>query len=203
METIKSWDEFEEKAIPLIRRGIEFRKTEDFKRKSWKAFIKAFKDDMSALYRAYISGAEDEVDRRLRKRRADRMGLSTFNQPYLFFSSDESWMRRNFANAKAITREMIEEELKEEERQARLQREPRDEKKTSTAIIKSQDDVVMKLIKEGGIATDRRMPIILFGFGGATKNYKITEVSRRVNNERIFTSQTLDILDAVSHKATE
>jgi len=97
MWKIKTWDEFEKKAIPLIRCGIEFRKTEDFKKKGWPAFIKAFGDERKTLYRAYISGAEDDVDRRLRQRRADRIGLSNSNMPHLFFSSDEDSMQRKFA----------------------------------------------------------------------------------------------------------
>lgn len=199
MDTIKTWDEFEEKVLILHH---------SFKYETWNHcpdFRKSeYKKEMSDLAYAYVKGAEgDRVEAELRCKQINRVNL---NSPYHFFCSEEEMTRLIWA-ARAVTKSEIEKEIQAREQfRIKVQKEEEEARQlyfSKKKIKETQDDIVMELIKKGGIATDRRMPIILFGFGGVTKNYKITEVSRKVNNERVFTSQTLDILDAVSHKATE
>jgi hypothetical protein len=199
MEIINTFDEFEEKVLNL-HRSLEYEnwdRCSDF----WK---REYKKEMSDIAGAYVKGAEgDRVEAELRCKQINRVNL---NSPYHFFCSEEEMARLIWA-ARAVTKSEIEKEIQAREKfRIKVQKEEEEARQlyfSKKKIKETQDDVVMKLIKKGGIVTDRRMPIILFGFGGATKNYKITEVSRRVNNQRVFTSQTLDILDAVSHKATE
>ena len=200
MDTIKTFDEFEEKVLNLHHRCLQY---DNWDRcpSFWKS---EYKKEMSDIAGAYVDGAkEDRVEAELRRK---QINWANLNMPYHFFCSEKR-MTALLEKARSITRDDIEKEIQKQE-QFRLKVKKEEEEARQLYFSKkkkekTQDDKVMKLIKEGGIATDRRMPIILFGFGGATKNYKITEVSRRVNNERVFTSQTLDILDAVSHKATE
>ena len=198
MDTIKTFDEFEEKVLSLYR-SLEY---DNWNRCSsfWK---NEYKKEMGDIAGAYVKGAEgDRVEAELRRK---QINLVNLNSPYHFFCSEER-MTALLEKAKSITRDDIEKEIQAREQfriKVKKEEEARQLYFSKKKPEKTQDDIVMELIKKGGIATDRRMPIILFGFGGVTKNYKITEVSRRVNNERVFTSQTLDFLDAVSHKATE
>lgn len=64
----------------------------------------------------------------------------------------------------------------------------------------SKEETMESMVKAGGIVTEERMPYIIFGLGGVVKSYEIKKISRTVNGKKIFTSDTLDILDAVAHK---
>ena len=65
----------------------------------------------------------------------------------------------------------------------------------------SKQETIELMVKAGGIATEERMPYIIFGLGGVVKSYEIKKISRTVNGKKVFTSDTLDILDAIAHKA--
>ena len=65
------------------------------------------------------------------------------------------------------------------------------------------EKVIMNKLGVGGLITDESLSVIIFGKGGLTKNYRIDEFSIKVNDKKVFTADTLDILDAVTHKMSE
>lgn len=67
----------------------------------------------------------------------------------------------------------------------------------------TKEETILFMSKAGGLATEERLPIIIFGLGGEVKNYRIDNISRTVNEKKVFTSATLDLLDAVTHKMTK
>jgi len=74
------------------------------------------------------------------------------------------------------------------------------EKMKKGKVKKSKQEKIDSMIKAGGIATEERLPYIIFGLGGVVKDYEIKSISRKVNDKKVFTSDTLDILDAIGHK---
>lgn len=74
------------------------------------------------------------------------------------------------------------------------------EKMKKGKVKKSKQERIDSMVKAGGIVTEERLPYIIFGLGGVVKDYEIKSISRRVNDKKVFTSDTLDILDAVAHK---
>lgn len=62
---------------------------------------------------------------------------------------------------------------------------------------------LVRKVDAGGLTAERGLPIILFGLGGFTKKYKVEKLSRKVDDEKVFTSDTLDVLDAVNLKLSQ
>lgn len=58
-------------------------------------------------------------------------------------------------------------------------------------------------VDAGGLTAERGLPIILFGLGGFTKKYKVKKLSHKVGGEKVFTADTLDVLDAVNFKLSQ
>jgi len=64
----------------------------------------------------------------------------------------------------------------------------------------TKSETIQSMVNAGGTVSEERMPYIIFGLGGVVKSYEIKKISRTVNGKKVFTSDTLDILDAVAHK---
>ena len=107
MDTIKTFDEFEEKVLSLYR-SLEY---DNWNRCSsfWK---NEYKKEMGDIAGAYVKGAEgDRVEAELRCKQINRVNL---NSPYHFFCSEEEMARLIWA-ARAVTKSEIEKEIQARE----------------------------------------------------------------------------------------
>lgn len=149
-----NWDQFVNKVLILCQQN-------------WELSLHEYIEEMQALRRAYYKGTGgDKVEAELRSRQVSVIRLDAM--PPNFSCSVEK-MKERLIKAKAIDKSEVEkemiEEAKEEERQAQLRREPKHDKKTSTAIVKTQHQKLMERLNAGDLISEKGLAFSLLESG--------------------------------------
>ncbi|MCK4827272.1 hypothetical protein KA005_66695 [bacterium] len=207
METIKTFEELEQEVLQLkiefkdsnSELGFKLAKVTDKNKRL--RLISEYRDEeankIRALRKKYLDTAEDDIDRELRLK---QLGVAKVLEND-FYMCDA----KRLEEAKKITRADIEKQIQRSKELEAETHTGEDDKyyrpQNNRGRPKlSPEKAIMQKVDAGGLTTEERLPIIIFGLGGLTKNYRIDDFSRKVNDKKVFTADTLDVLDAVTHK---